>query len=165
MLYECEMNQQMLVELANQFSFLQNLFYSPKSSESDWSIISQLIANHQLNGLYIRDLQGYLPVTPDLSSLSSLIELDWVTEGDSYSLMPSLQGINSLTQLNLFSRTRPSPNESLLHSLTELINSNSKSLRHIYLPFLHEVEFHSLNSFFNVITSCSNLMRLELSRT
>ena len=175
MLYECEMNQQMLVELANQFSSilanqfsstLQNLFYSPVSSESDWSIISQLIANHQLNGLCIQDFQGYLPVTPDISSLSSLTELVWKTKGeDSYSLIPSLHCINSLTQLSLFSDTPPSPNESLLHSLTELIHSNSKSLREINLPFLHEVGFHSWNSLFNVITSCSNLMSLKLSHT
>ena len=166
MLYECEMNQQMLVELANQFSSLQNLFYSPVSSESDWSIISQLIANHQLNGLCIVDLQGYLPVTPDISSLSSLTELAWWTKGeDCYSLIPSLHGINSLTELTLFSRTPPSPNESLLHSLTELIHSNSKSLREITLPFLHKVGFHSWNSLFNVITSCSNLMWLHLTHT
>ena len=162
-LYDSEMNQQMLEELTNQFSSLQNLYYSPKSNESDWSILSQLITNHQLNGLYILDLEGHLPLTPDiLSGHSSLTELVWATEEDCYRVIPSLSSINSLTQLSLVSNTHPSPNESLLTSLIELIISNANSLRDITLSNLHELGFDSCNSFFTVVSLCSNLMVLQL---
>ena len=162
-LFDSEMNQQMLEELTNQFSSLQNLFYSPKSNESDWSIISQLITNHQLNGLYILDPNGHFPLTPDiLSGHSSLTELVWWTEEDCYRVIPSLSSINSLAQLSLLSGTPPSPNESLLTSLIELIISNANSLRDITLSFLNGLWFDSCNSFFTFVSLCSNLMVLKL---
>ena len=134
-LYEPQMNQQMLEELTNQFSSLQCLYYSPKSDESDWSILHQSITNNPINGLYIYDINAYLPVTPAiLSGLSSLTELYWWTREDCYRVLPYLPRNNSLTQLNLFSMNDPSPDESPLHSLTELIASNSNSLRDIHLP-------------------------------
>ena len=160
------MNQQMLEELTNQFSSLHNLYCSPKSDKSDWSILSHLITNHQLNGLYILDLKDDLPLTPDiLSGHSSLTELFWWTGEDAYRVIPSLSSINSLTELSLFSVTPPSPNESLLTSLIELIISNANSLRDIALSYLPGLGFDSCNSFFTVLSLCSNLMMLRLWTT
>ena len=161
-----EINQQMLEELVNQFSSFHNLYYEPKSNRSDWSILPELIANHQLNGLYIIDNNGHLPLTPDiLSDHSSLTELVWWTREDCYRVIPYLSSINSLTQLSLLSLTPPSPNEFLITSLIELIISNANSLREISLSCLHGLWFGSCDCFFTVVSLCSNLMVLRLVST
>ena len=159
-----ELNQQMLLELTNQFSSLQHFYYSPKSIDSDWSILPQFISNSQIKGLYIRNFKGHLPITADfLSGLSSLTELVWETENeDCYRVLPFLRSISSITQLNILYLTPPSPEGAPLRPLTQLIASNSNSLRDIQLIHLREVGFNSWSSIFNVISPCSNLMVLKL---
>ena len=157
-----ELNQQMLEELTNQFSSFHNLYYEPKSNKSDWSILPQLIANHQLNGLYILDNKGRLPLTPDIfSGHSSLTEFACWTIEECYRFLPSLNSNNALTALALVSPT-VSPNESLLTSLIELIISSANSLIEITLSCLHGLGFDSCNSVFTVASLCSNLMVLRL---
>ena len=160
-----EMNQQMLEELINQFSSFHNLYYSTKSSNSDRSILPQLITNHQLNGLYIVDIGGHTLAPNILSDHYSLTELAWWTKEDCYRVIPFFNNINPITQLNLASITPPSPNEFLLQSLTDLIISNANSLRDITLPFLLKVRSHSFINFFTVVSLCSNLMVLRLLDT
>ena len=48
-------------------------------------------------------------------------------------------------------------------SLTQLIATNSNSLKEIYFADLDRAGFHSWSSFLNCIASCSNLITLKLS--
>ena len=113
-LTESPMNHSMLVNLTNQFRSLHNLYYRPKSNDSDWSLIHRLITDSPLNGLYIWDYHGFLPVTADsLSALSSLKELCWYTEQDCYEALQYLHQLSSITYLSLDSASYPSPNPKL----------------------------------------------------
>ena len=125
--------------------------------------IQYLIASHPLNGIFIYDPNGYLPVSPEiLSSVSSLRELQWATKEDAYEVLPYIEIFSSLTLLMLTSARSPC-DYSRKNSLTELIATNSNSLKEINFNLLHAVGFHGLSSFLKSISSCSNLMTLKIT--
>ena len=162
-LYESAMKHSMLENLTNQFRSLHNLFYSPKSNDSDWSLIHQLISDSPLNGLYIDDFHGFLPVTADsLSALSSLKELYWETEQDCYEALQYLHRLSSITYLRLSSASWPSPNPSYPDSISRLISENATSLREISLIALDRIGFDSWGSCLDLVSICSNLISLQL---
>ena len=163
-LYESPMNHSMLLNLTNQFTSLHNLYYSPKSDDSDWSIIHELITDNPLNGLYIEDFYGFLPFTADLSALSSLKEFYWYTDQDSYEALQYLLRLSSITYLSLLSLSSPSPNPSYPDSMTRIISENSTSLREISLDYLNRIGFDSWSSCLDLVSTCSNLISLQLFR-
>ena len=133
-LCESEISNEFLTNLINQFSCIENIFYEPKSDDSDWSILLPLISNSsQIKGLYIWDLKSYLPETTDiLSGLSSLEELQWYKE-DPYTVLPHLHTNSSLSYLALYSLSEPPLRENYRQQLIKVINNNSTSLRDIAL--------------------------------
>ena len=158
-----EVSHEILAQLINQFSCVENLFYEPESV-SDWSIMQPLISNNsKINGLYIWDPESYLPITPDiLSGLSSLQELTWFKE-DPYTLLPHLQTNNSLCYLALCFDRQPPFGDNYQQQLINVITKNSTSLREMYLYALHTVGFDSWTSFLTPIQSCCNLVSLKLT--
>ena len=162
-LYESPMKHSMLANLTNQFRSLHNLYYMPKSNDSDWSLIHQLISDSPLNGLYIWDFHGFLPVTADsLSALSSLKELHWDTKQDCYEALQYLHRLSSITYLRLTSASYPSPNPSYPDSISRLISENATSLREISLLALNRIGFDSWYSCLDLVSICSNLISLQL---
>ena len=162
-LNQCELSREILTHLINQFSCVENLFYEPKSDDSDWSILHPMISNNkQIKGLYIYDPKSYLPVDADiLSGLSSLEELTWYKK-DPYTVLPHLQTNNSLSYLSLFSPKEPPLRENYEQLIT-IISNNSTSLRDIQLVNLHTVGLNSWTRFLTPIQSCCNLVSLRLS--
>ena len=156
-------SHEILAQLINQFSCIENLFYEPKSA-SDWSIMQPLISNNsKINGLYIWDPESYLPITPDIiSGLSSLQELTWFKE-DPYTVLPHLQTNNSLCYLALCFDRQPPFRDNYQQQLINVITKNSTSLREMYLDALHTVGFNSCTSFLTPIQSCCNLVSLKLT--
>ena len=160
-----EVSHEILAQLINQFSCIENLFYEPKSdSDSDWSILQPLISNNsQIKGLHIGDPESYLPATADiLSGLSSLEELQWYKE-DPYTVLPHLQTKSSLCYLMLSSLRHLPPRVNYNQQLINLITNNSTSLRDIYLVEIHTVGFNSWTSILTPIQSCCNLVSLTLT--
>ena len=162
-LVESEISHEILSQLINQFSCIENLLYSPKS-DSDWSILPPLISNNsQIKGLYIRDPKSYLPITPDIiSGLSSLEELAWHKE-DAYTVLPLIQTNNSLCYLMLSSLRHPLFRDNYQLQLINVITNNSTSLRDIELHRVYTVGFNSWTSFLTPIQSCCNLVSLKLT--
>ena len=163
-LEESEISNEILTNLINQFSCIENLSYAPKSDCSDWSILLPLISNNsQIKGLYIQDPKSYLPETTDiLSGLSSLEELHWYKE-DAYTVLPHLQTSSSLSYLSLNSPNEPPLRENYQQQLIKVIHNNSTSLRNISLNELHTVGLNSWTSFLTPIQSCCNLVSLGLN--
>ena len=153
-----------LINLMDQFRCIENIYYEPKSDDSDWSVLYPLINNNRLiKGLHIRDHNSYLPMTPDiLSRLSSLEELIWWQE-DAYTALPHIQTVNNLSYLVLFSPHLPPLRENYQHQLREVINNNSITLREINLVNLHTIGMNSWTSILSPIQSCCNLVSLSLS--
>ena len=156
------MNHSMLLNLSNQFTSLHDLYYSPKSKDSDWSVIHELITDNPLNGLYIMDFLDFLPVTSDLSALSSLKEFYWWTKRDSYEALQYLLRLSSITYLCLLSLSSSSPNPSYRDSLIRIISENSTSLREISLRYLNRIRFNSWSSCLDLFSTCSYLISLQL---
>ena len=156
----------MLTHLTNQFSCIENVFYAPKSDDSDWSILLPLITNNtSIKGLYISDPKSYLPETEDLlSGLSSLEELLWYKE-DPYAALAVLQTNNSLSSLSLIAPNEPPLRENYQDLLIDLISNNNASLREIRLFCLHSVGLNSCTSILSPIQSCCNLKALTLVNT
>ena len=163
MLYESEISNEILTNLINQFSCIENIYFTPKSDDSDWSILLPLISNNSpIKGLYIRDLKSYLPETTDiLSGLSSLEELDCDRE-DPYTVLPHLQTNSSLSYLSLYSPSVPPLRENYLQQLIKVIHNNSTTLSNIQLVALHTAGLNSWTSFLTPIQSCCNLVSLKL---
>ena len=166
MLYESELSNEILTNLINQFSCIENIYYAPKSDDSNWSILLLLISNNnQIKGLYLWDLKSHLPETTDtLSGLSSLEELLWYKE-DAYTVLPHLQTNSSLSFLTLFSLSEPSLRENYQQQLIKVINNHSTSLRNIELVDLHTVGLNSWASILAPIQSCCNLVSLGLTHS
>ena len=163
-LYESKISNEILTNLINQFSCIENIYYAPKSDDSDWSILQPLISNNsQIKELYIWDLESYLPETTDsLSGLSSLEELQWYKE-DPYTVLPHIQTNSSLSYLSLSSPYEPPLRENYQQQLIKVINNNSTSLRDIQLLCLHTVGLNSWTSILTPIQSCCNLVSLTLT--
>ena len=164
MLYESKISNEILTNLINQFSCIENIYYAPKS-DSDWSILLPLIPNNsQIKGLHIRDINSYLPETTDfLSGLSSLEELLWYKE-DAYTALPHLQTNHSLSFLTLSSpKYDPPLRENYKQQLIKVIFNNRTSLREIQLDRLHTVGLNSWTSILTPIQSCCNLVSLSLT--
>ena len=162
-LNESEISNEILTNLINQFSCIENLYYVPKSDDSVWSILLPLISNNsQIKGLYIWDLKSYLPETTDiLSGLSSLEELLW-NKVDPYTVLPHLQSNCSLCYLNLNSPSKPPLRENYQQQMINVINNNSSSLRDIELSALYTVGLNSWTNSLTPIQSCRNLVSLNL---
>ena len=163
-LEESELSNEILTNLINQFSCIENIYFIPKSDDSDWSILLPLISNNnQIKGLYIWDPKSYLPETADiLSGLSLLEELLWHKE-DPYTVLPHLQTNSSLSYLSLFSPNEPPLRENYQQQLIKVINNNSTALRNIELVNLHTVGLNSWTSILTPIQSCRNLVSLALN--
>ena len=165
-LEESEISNEILTNLINQFSCIENIYYAPKSDDSDWSILLPLISNNsEIKGLYIRDPKSYLPETTDiLSGLSSLEELLWHKD-DAYTILPHLQTNSSLSYLSLFSPNEPPLRENYQQQLIKVINNNSTALRNIELVNLHTVGLNSWTSILTPFQSCRNLESLALTNS
>ena len=163
MLDESEISNEILTNLIDQFSCIENLFYEPKSDDSNWSILLPLISNNsQIKGLYIWDLNSYLPETTDiLSGLSSLEELSWYKE-DVCTVLPHLQTNSSLSYLSIYCPNEPPLRETYQQQLINVIYNNSTSLRDIELVALNTVGLNSWSNFLTPIQSCCNLVSLNL---
>ena len=163
MLNESEISNEILTNLIDQFSCIENLYYVPKSDDSVWSILLPLISNNsQIKGLHIWDLKSYLPeITDILSGLSSLEELLWYKE-DPYTVLPHLQANSSLSYLVLYSLNEPPLRENYQQQMINVINNNSTSLRDIELSALYTVGLNSWTNFLTPIQSCRNLVSLKL---
>ena len=166
MLYESELSNEILTNLINQFSCIENIYYAPKSDDSNWSILLPLISNNsQIKGLCIEDFKSYLPETTDiLSGLSSLEELEW-DKVDPYTVLPHLQTNSSLSYLSLHSPNKPPLRENYLQQLIKVIDNNSTSLRDIALYALNTVGLNSWTIFLTTIQSCCNLVSLTLNNS
>ena len=159
-----EMSNEILTNLVDQFSRIENIYYEPKSY-SDLSILLPLISNNsQIKGLHILDINSYLPETTDiLSGLSSLEELQWY-KVDAYTALPHLQTNNSLSSLTLSSPKYDPPfRENYKQQLIKVISNNRTSLRDIELDRLHTVGLNSWTSILTSIQSCCNLVSLGLA--
>ena len=163
---ESIISHEILSHLIEQFSCIDNIFYRPKSDDSDWSVLYPLINNNRLiKGLHIWDFNSYLPITPDLlSGLSSLEELLWYQK-DAYTALPHIRTANSLSYLDLLSPHQPPVRENYQHQLRELINNNSTTLRDIRLDRLHTLGMNSWTSILSALQSCCNLVSLALSNS
>ena len=164
MLYESKISNEILTNLINHFSCIENIYYAPKS-DSDWSVLLSLIPNKsQIKGLYIRDINSYLPETTDiLSVLSSLEEVLWYKE-DAYTALPQLQTNSSLSFLTLSSpKYDPPLSENYKQQLINVISNNRTSLRDIELDRLHTVGLNSWTRILTPIQSCCNLVSLKLT--
>ena len=161
-LEESEISNEILTNLINQFSCIENIYYAPKSDDSDWSILLPLISNNsQIKGLCIEDPKSYLPETTDiLPGLSSMEEFYWAKE-DPYTVLPHLQTNSSLSYLTLHSPYK-SPLRENYKQLIKVINNNSTSLRGIALTALNKVGLNSWASILAPIQSCRNLVSLSL---
>ena len=163
-LYESKISNEILTNLYNQFSCIENIYYQAKS-DSDLSILLPLISNNsQIKGLHIRDINSYLPDTTDiLSGLSSLEELQWYKE-DAYTVLPHLQTNHSLSSLTLSSpKYDPPLRKNYKQQLIKAISNNRTSLRDIELDRLHTVGLNSWTSILTPIQSCCNLVSLSLT--
>ena len=163
-LCDSRISNEILINLINQFSCIENIYYEPKSN-SDWSILLPLISNNsQIKGLNIRDINSYLPETTDiLSDLSSLEELQWYKE-DAYTALPHFQTSNSLSFLILSSpKYDPPLRENYRQQLINVISNNRTSLREIQLDRLNTVGLNSWTSILFPIQSCCNLVSLSLA--
>ena len=158
-LYNSEISNEILTNLINQFSCIENIFYEAKS-DSNWSILLPLISNNSLiKGLHLRDINSYLPeITDILSGLSSLEELEWYKE-DAYAALPHLQTNSSISYLTLSSpKYDPPLMENYKQQLINVISNNRTSLREIQLDRLNTVGFNSWTSILTPIQSCCNLV-------
>ena len=163
-LHESEISNEILTNLINHFSCIENIYYEPKS-DSDWSILLPLISNNsQIKGLHIRDINSYLPETTDiLSGLSSLEELQWY-KVDAYTALPHLQTNYSLSFLSLSSpKYDPPLRKNYNQQLINVIFNNRTSLREIQLNRLHTIGLNSWTSILTPILSCFNLVSLSLT--
>ena len=164
MLYESKISNEILTNLINHFSCIENIFYQTES-DSDWSILLPLISNNsQIKGLNIRDINSYLLETTDiLSGLSSLEELQWYKE-DAYTALPHLQTNNSLSFLILSSpKYQPPFREDYRQQLIKVISNNRTSLREIELDSLNTVGLNNWTSILTPIQLCRNLVSLRLA--
>ena len=161
-----DMTAEVLQDLTNQFSSIENLHYETNPDSSHWSTIKQLPLSHQFNGLYCIDVEYDVIVTPDtLSNLSSLTEFYVIQREDAYQLIPYILQFTSFTLITLFSQQPTTSNDSVHDSLSKLISNNFHSLRDLRLDFLHKVGFDSWSSYFSCVTSCTNLIVLMLDNT
>ena len=164
-LYQSKISDQILTQLTNQFSCIENMFYIPKSDYFELRIIYPLLSKHsQIKGLYMQEENSPLPVIPPgiLYGLSSLQELYW-SMNDPYKVLPYLLNNSKLTYLNLYSPRIPANRKVYRHMLTEIIRNNSNSLRDIQLLSINTIGFDSWTSILSSFQSCHKLVCLVLS--
>ena len=163
-LYQSKISDQILTQLTNQFSCIENMHYLPKSDYFELRIIYPLLSkNSQIKGMCMEELNSSHPaISPGiLSGLSSLQELLW-NINDTYTVLPYLLNNSKLTALSLHSPRVPPNREDYRHMLTEIIRNNSNSLRDIQLVTLNRIGFNSWTSILSSFQSCHKLVRLSL---
>ena len=163
-LYKSKISDQILTQLTNQFSCIENMYYSPKSDYLELRIIYPLLSkNSQIKGLRMEELNSSPPtISPGiLSGLCSLQELYWYTN-DTYAVLPYLLNNSKLTALSLHSPRIPPNREDYRHMLTEIIRNNSNSLGVIQLVALNTIGFDSWTSILSSFQSCHKLVSLAL---
>ena len=163
-LYQSKVSDEILTQLMNQFSRIENMYYAPRSDYFELLITYPLLTkNIHIKGLRIEELNTSVPtISPGiLFGLSSLQELYWAMN-DPYTVLPYLLNNSKLTCLNLYSPRMPHNREYYRHNLTEIIRNNSNSLREICLVNVNTVGIHSWTSILSPLQSCHKLVRLVL---
>ena len=152
--------------LTNHISTCYYLSYSHSNTSEYEVLLSRLSSATHINGLHLYDIptEHHQRLYSLLPSLPNLGEITWCNADNSYSILPYISHLFTLSYLHLqcYQSTYDS---NLSNSLLQLLHSNKHSIRVLKLYSLEEITFYCLNGFFGCLQSCTNLVKLELAYT
>ena len=162
-LYNDEFPPDTLSLLTNQMSTCHNLEYMHSNTSECEVLFSGLSSATHIIGLhlYFIPTEYHQHLYSLLPSLSNLREITWYNDENSYSILPHISHISSLSYLCI-AGIRFTP-DILSDSLLQLLHSNKHSIRVLELDWLEKIGFNRLDGFLSCLQSCTNLVKLELS--
>ena len=161
-LVEPQFTPQSLQFLGNQLIYTENLSYD-SSEPSDYKTLLSCLNTSQLTGLHLHRIpsNSIERLETILPQLSKIQEIALRAHEDIYSLLPYMSKLSNLKylELNLYNERTE------LNHLIQLLIASTDTLRGLKLHYLHAIGLSSCSELFSSLSSCSNLMEIELYST
>ena len=154
-------NMSVLEHFSSHLISLKNVYFSPKNSET-YTNLEPLLENTKLQGLHLFKIPEYY-FQRLFSAIPSFTCLEEVSlhSNKAHSILPILiSSCSKLTHLSICSDSKSDQDYS--EDLLQLIMKHENSLKTLQLFSLDKIGHKNLNSIFDSLQSCHNLVRLHL---